>query len=296
MNWEQIRIDCPAAAVELIANQLIELGTGGVQILDQETAATTTAVLAYLPADEELDKFVAAVTARLGNLQTEGFLHGPWQLSTRQIDGQASATAWETYYHVQHLTRFITVVPQWEAYQPSAPGEIVIRLDPGRSFGTGMHPTTQLAVAALELALRPQMRVFDVGTGSGILSLVAKALGAATIQATELDEAALAFTRKNLALNHAADQIQLHAGSLLTPIDGQADLIIANMLPEALLPLIPQLDRHLAVDGQVILTGIIAEQLPKITATLTAAGFVPLLTLSQGAWFCLNCRRQTEVD
>ncbi|MFC6315069.1 50S ribosomal protein L11 methyltransferase [Lapidilactobacillus achengensis] len=295
MNWEQIRIDCPAAALDLIANQLIELGTGGVQILDQETAATTTAVLAYLPADEELDKFVAAVTARLGNLQTEGFLHGPWHLSTRQIDGQASATAWEAYYHVQHLTRFITVVPQWEPYQPTASGEIVIRLDPGRSFGTGMHPTTQLAVAALELAMRPQMRVFDVGTGSGILSLVAKSLGAATIQATELDEAALAFTCKNLELNQAADQIQLYAGSLLTPIVGQADLIIANMLPEALLPLIPQLDHHLAVDGQVILTGIIAEQLPKITAALTAAGFVSSLTLSQGPWSCLNCRRKTEV-
>ncbi|WP_261805545.1 50S ribosomal protein L11 methyltransferase [Lapidilactobacillus luobeiensis] len=298
MIWEQIRVDCAPEMVDLIADQLIELGTGGVQWLDDETTTAPgndrAAVLAYLPAAQELTDFLQKLDQRLQSLQDQGFLTVGWRLSTRQVDDQKGALAWESYYHVQHLTRFITVVPQWEDHQPTTNDEIVIRLDPGRSFGTGMHPTTRLAVSALELSLRPGRSVFDVGTGSGILSLVAWRLGASTIQATELDENALAFTEKNLRLNHGEAAIKLMAGSLLTPVEGRADLIIANMLPEALLPLIPQLTGHLQPEGQVILTGIINTQLPKIQNALTQAGFVVDLLLQAGDWFCLRCQKEGE--
>lgn len=300
MDWWQVRVDCPNEQVEIIANVFEELGTGGVQIADQETtdfalAKNWQAVLAYLPATRDLAAFMTALRQQLAQLVTAGLIDHDLPVATKDINEQDWQTSWQDFYRPIQLSRYLTIAPQWQKYQPASAAEQVVYLNPGKSFGTGAHTTTQLAAAALELTLRPQMTVFDVGTGSGILSLLAWKLGAGRIIATELDAGALTYTRDNLAFNQATAAIELHQGSLLEPVQGQADLIVANMLPEALLPLIPQLADHLLPDGQVIYTGIIAEQAEKMRQALVAAGWAITLTLKQNHWYCFRAQRQSEV-
>lgn len=300
MDWWQVRVDCPNDQVEIIANVFEDLATGGVQIADQETtdfklSPGWQAVVAYLPASRDLTEFLENLRQRLARLVAAHLIAANLPVATKGINEQDWQTSWQDFYRPIHLSRYLTIVPQWQQYQAASTAEQVVYLNPGKSFGTGAHTTTQLAAAALELTLRPGMTVFDVGTGSGILSLLAWKLGAGPIIATEIDQPSLTYTRDNLAFNQATAAIALYQGSLLTPVQGQADLIVANMLPEALLPLISQLADHLLPQGQVIYTGIIAEQAEKMTQALIAAGFAVTLTLSQNHWYCFRAQRQSEV-
>ncbi|WP_125766355.1 50S ribosomal protein L11 methyltransferase [Lapidilactobacillus wuchangensis] len=300
MDWWQVRVDCTNDQVEIIANVFEDLGTGGVQIADQETtdfqlAAGWQAVIAYLPASRDLANFMTALRQQLAKLATAGLLKSDLPIATKDINEADWQTSWQDFYQPIQLSRYLTIVPQWQKYQPASATEQVVYLNPGKSFGTGAHTTSQLAAAALELTLRPHMAVFDVGTGSGILSLLAWKLGAGRIVATEIDQPSLTYTRDNLAFNQADKAIELHQGSLLEPVRAQANLIVANMLPEALLPLIPQLDAHLLPQGQIIYTGIIAEQAEKMKQALVAAGFAITLTISQNHWYCFRAQRQSEV-
>ncbi|WP_125604411.1 50S ribosomal protein L11 methyltransferase [Lapidilactobacillus bayanensis] len=300
MNWLEIKLIMPAAQMEIVANLFEELNAGGVQISDDVATDLDlndgqVGVSAYLTTEIDQTQFITQLKTRVLQLQQAGWLAPNLKILTKNIDENDWTTSWQDYYEPVQVTRYLTIVPQWQDYQPQSNLEQLIRLNPGKSFGTGMHPTTRLALSCLELTLRGGEKVFDVGTGSGVLSIAAAKLGADAITATEYDAAALPFAQENIALNHLTDQIKLIQGSLLTPVVGRADLIVANMLPETLLPLIPQLAAHLEADGTVILTGIIAAQLGKIEAAVTAHHFSVDLQLKLADWYCLRLK-QVEVD
>lgn len=296
MNWLEVKVIVTNAQSEIIANVFEELNAGGVQIsddpaLDLDLEIGQVGVSAYLTTEVNQSEFINQLKARMMQLQEAGWLSADLQLLTKSINESDWTTSWQDYYEPVRVTRYLTIVPQWQHYQPQAANEQIIKLNPGKSFGTGMHPTTQLAISSLELVLRGGESVFDVGTGSGVLSIVAAKLGAGKISATEYDEVALPFARENFAVNHLENEIQLLQGSLLEPVKQVADLIVANMLPETLLPLIPQLDEHLNDDGRVILTGIIAEQLPKVEAAIAANHFEIDTQMTKDNWYCLTIKR-----
>ncbi|WP_164506632.1 50S ribosomal protein L11 methyltransferase [Lapidilactobacillus mulanensis] len=299
MNWLQVKLIVAVADVEIIANVLEELGSGGVQIsddpqFDSDISAGQEAVIAFLPEEIDQQDFLSQLQQRIQLLLTENLFETTPRLLTKTVSESNWTNTWQDHYQPVRVTRYVTVVPEWIDYSTQREDEILVKLNPGKSFGTGMHPTTQLAISCLELTMRGNERVFDVGTGSGILSIVADKFGAQSIIATELDEAALGFTQENFELNQVEQKIKLLAGSLLSPIDTQADLIVANMLPEALIPLLPQLDQHLLPNGQVILTGIIKAQATKIKAEIQAQGFLIDLTLHSEQWVCYRLKRQSE--
>jgi ribosomal protein L11 methyltransferase len=190
----------------------------------------------------------------------------------RTVRQQDWADAWKQFYHPMRIGRRILLKPTWEHVE-AQPDDLVIELDPGMAFGTGMHPSTRLCIAALEDFMQPGDRVLDVGTGSGILALVALKLGASEVLATDIDTLAVRVAHENLALNGVevgapgmGSRITVQSGSVPEGLPGHFQIVVSNILPEVLAGLLDgtygntPLAEPLAPGGLMILSGIIEER------------------------------------
>ena len=245
--------------------------------------------------DEEADKdeLVEKFQAKLEELKSYGLNTGEGKITTSYIEDQDWNTAWQKYYHVIDFSRHLAIVPEWEDYQPAFSDQQLIKLDPGLAFGTGNHKTTQLAMMGIERAMVKPMSVVDVGTGSGILAIAASKLGATNVLATDISDESMTAAKQNSALNNLTN-IKVQKTSLLAGVEGKFDIIVANILAEILLDLIPQMDAHLNKDGQVIFSGIDYLQLPKIKKSLDENNFKIDLTMKQGRWIGLAITRKEK--
>ena len=155
----------------------------------------------------------------------------------------------------------------------------LIRLDPGMAFGTGQHPTTQLALELLEISIKGSDVVADIGTGSGILAIAAAKLGAKRVDAVDLDATTIPIAQSNIQLNKVESVIHLHQGDGLNALERQKyPLIVANILTKVILPMIPICPKFLEPAGRLILSGILATEASQIEAQLEANGFRVLET------------------
>lgn len=247
--------------------------------------------MAYFDEEADKDELVKMFKQKLTELKGYGLDIGQANISTSYIEDQDWNTAWQKFYHVINFSRHLAIVPEWEEYQPAFKDQQLIKLDPGLAFGTGNHKTTQLAMLGLEQAMVEPKTVVDVGTGSGILAIAASKLGANKILATDISDESITATQQNSALNGIND-IEIKKTSLLADIEQKFDIIVANILAEILLDLIPQLDSHLNADGEVIFSGIDYLQLPKIEAALHQNNFKIDLTMKQGRWIGLVITRK----
>ncbi|WP_081454110.1 50S ribosomal protein L11 methyltransferase [Companilactobacillus farciminis] len=218
------------------------------------------------------------------------------EVSVSELDDSSWENEWKQYYHPVKISRYLTVVPNWVDYQPSHPDEHIIVMDPGKSFGTGTHPTTYSCMQALELILGDAKSLYDVGTGSGILSIQARQLGVKDIQAFDLDPEAVAAAKENIKLNPGCEDIEVFENSLLDGVDGKVDVIVANILADVIQQFIPDIDRHLNKNGFVVLSGIINEKEALITKQMEEIGFVVLEAFHLKGWSTLICRRKEEFE
>jgi ribosomal protein L11 methyltransferase len=179
--------------------------------------------------------------------------------------------------------------PSWIAAAPPA-GAVEVVLDPGMAFGTGTHPTTALCLAALDafLAARPGASVLDVGTGSGILAIAARKLGAGRVAANDEDPIAVEVARANALRNGASVEI---TGSPLAALPGPFDLVVANILASVLVQLAPALAARVAAGGELVLAGILGPQEEEVRAPFLALGLAPLQGARRGEWSLLRFRR-----
>lgn len=200
---------------------------------------------------------------------------------------------WKVHYMPQRISRFVTVVPVWETYQPDE-RELCVYLDPGLAFGTGNHPTTQLGVQALEMYLRGGERVLDIGTGSGVLAFVAAALGASQVWGYDLDPQAVESAQQNLlyqqtqehALASIFKEVPIHFGvnDLLKGIDWQVDVIVANILPHILVNMLEDAYKLLTDEGYLILGGILNEKAAELAETLATYHFEIIQHVQLKGW------------
>jgi ribosomal protein L11 methyltransferase len=192
--------------------------------------------------------------------------------------------------------RRLMVVPAW-LNPPLEPDRLPIRLDPGRAFGDGMHPTTQLCLRALERHLQPGMPVLDLGTGTGILSIAAARLGAGPVLAVDTDPEAVEVARRNVAANHLAGRIRVEQGSLAETLaaqwgPAQAPLVIANILTGILLDFFEHdFVQAVTPGGLLILSGIVITQTPEIRARLLWHQLKQLAQERLEDWVCIIARR-----
>ena len=201
-----------------------------------------TAYFDYESADKK--DLIKKIMDKIAEMKSYGLDTGEVSISTKEVADEDWNTAWQKYYHVIDFSRYLAIVPEWEDYHPAFTDQKLIRLDPGLAFGTGGHTTTQLVLLAMERAIVKPMSVLDVGTGSGILAIAASKLGASHVLGTDISDEAVTAAKENIALNDV-DNIDVRKANLLKDIDDKYDLIVANILADILLELIPDLDLSL---------------------------------------------------
>ena len=204
---------------------------------------------------------------------------------------------WKEFFHQFYIDDLL-VTPSWEEIKPEDRDKKVLHIDPGTAFGTGMHETTQLCIRQLKKYITPDTVLLDVGTGSGILAIVALMYGIKEAAGTDLDPCALEAVRENMEMNGISPgAFQMMIGNIITDKEVQEragyekyDIVVANILAEVLLPLTPVVKKHLKKGGIYITSGIIAEKEKLVTDAVKAAGMEVLEVTRQNEWVSVTAR------
>jgi len=308
VKWAEISIRTTHEATELIAEIFHDLGASGVVIEDPELVntyrnsgiwdytdipeATNTEVVtvkAYLPMDEELDDKLRAFEKEVDALAGHNIDKGTGDISYSEIQDEDWANNWKTYFHTEKIGDIIVIKPSWEEYMAS-PDDIVIELDPGMAFGTGTHPTTSMCIRILEEIVTGGMKIFDVGTGSGVLAIAAAKLGATEVTAVDFDPVAVTVAKENVAINQANSIISVGRGDLLKGVEGKADIVIANIIADIIIVLLDDIPNKLKIGGTMIASGIIADRLGDVTEAVIAHGLLVDRVLEEGGWAAMVIR------
>ncbi|MBQ3322983.1 MAG: 50S ribosomal protein L11 methyltransferase [Firmicutes bacterium] len=223
---------------------------------------------------------------------------GRLYVESETVDDEAWKDKWKEYFKPAKITDRIVVKPTWEAYDAKA-GELVLEIDPGTAFGTGTHETTSLCMKLLEKYAANcggegtgNVRVIDVGCGSGILSVAAALLGCKYVLGTEIDSEAVQIARENVALNGVASQVKVLEADLLKGIPYKADIIVANLMHNLVMQLAPDAYTHLDAGGVFISSGILLEKRDQVASAVEAAGFKILEIPEDGEWCAIAARKK----
>ncbi|GLB46927.1 ribosomal protein L11 methyltransferase [Philodulcilactobacillus myokoensis] len=288
MKWTKLSILISNEAASAVSNMLEQIDANGIQIQNIDHQIQMTA---YFPPKSSVESKIKSLKHQVKGLNQFGLNPGKYQISTSIVDDQQWGIAWEKNYHVTKITRFLTIVPSWQTYHVQMPGEIVLKLDPKRAFGTGIHPTTQLTLQLMEASIHGEEHVLDVGTGSGILSIAAVKLGAKEAKGFDVTDDSITSAKRNVKLNHVSDKVIISTNNLLDHINEHADLIVANMLTKFILPLIPQANKNLKNDGLFIISGIINTDLTTILDQLTENHFQIIEVSSMKDWYGIIAKK-----
>ncbi len=300
MYWLEVSVRADREAAEAISGILAEEAYGGIAIDEEITPAADgdgwtytcgrpVTIKAYLPMDDEAGEKVQRVQAALGHL---AFLRPVGPLSVRRLAEEDWANAWKEHYHVLHVGRRLVIVPSWREYAPHQ-DEVVIRLDPGMAFGTGLHPTTRACLERIEELTGPSTSVLDVGTGSGILAIAAAQLGAAPVWAVDTDPVAVASARANVALNGLTSAITVREGTVPLPFGlapAPFDVVVANIIARTILELSAPLAQAVRPGGTLVASGLIAEHAQAVEERLLSIGFRVRQKDTDGGWTTLTLR------
>ncbi len=275
MYWLEVSVRAEREAVEAVSGVFAEYCYGGVAIEEDITPAhdgdgyaynldRPLTVRAYIPVDDQAGEKVERLRSVLDHLS---FLRPVEPLSVRQLAEEDWANAWKEHYHVLRISRRLVIVPTWRDYQPPV-DDVVIHLDPGMAFGTGLHPTTRACLERLEDTVAPGMSVLDVGTGSGILALAAARLGATRVVALDMDPVAVAAAQANVVHNGLARVIEVRQGSLPLARPERFDIVVANIIARVIAELAPALAQAVRSGGVLIASGIISERAAAVEGAL----------------------------
>ena len=272
-----VAIDQP---VKLAADQ-----DGGWIDPDQNVVVKT-----YIPVDDEAEEKRRLLEEAAWHL---GRLRHVEPLQVKVIAEEDWATSWKRFFFPHRVGKRLVVVPSWRR-RAREPQDLVIRLDPGMAFGTGLHPTTRMCLAALEDLVQPDDRVFDFGCGSAILSIAAALLGAKRIEAVDVDQIAVEVAQENARRNKVARKIHVRKATVEpgVPVPGAPfDVIAANISTFILKNASPGLFGAIKPGGSAVLSGILATAADDVRATYEAAGWEHVETHGEGDWIAMIVRR-----
>ena len=242
-----------------------------VEQLDPSGPHPRLLVKAYAPNDDSREKLVAGMEVVVRLL---GLVRPVGGLNSRLIQEEDWARAWRKQYTIQHLGKRLVICPTWLSYQPEQ-HEVVVRLDPGMAFGTGVHPTTRMCLRTLDELVENGMRIADVGCGSGILSIAAVKLGASKALAFDVDDLAVRVARENVEANGVSQVVDVVEGTLRhdpTQPSPKCDLIVANITLNPIVDLAPHIVNSLGPGGLAVLSGLLQEQGPTVESAFDSLG------------------------
>ena len=251
------------------------------------TSTTKGTLRVFLNQDENYENMSFKISNLLEKqkevLKMRGFYEkelGSWVFSLEEKENQDWSQKWKEKWNVTHITDKITVVPSWIEYSPK-PDEIIITLDPGCAFGTGTHQTTQLCMKALEKYMNPQDKVADIGTGSGILAILAMKLGASEAYGCDIDDTVIEVCYKNAKVNNVECKFELNTANKL---NNEYDFICANILHNVLAEIMPDLKKLMKDNAKLALSGILDEKKDVVLDAIKDNGLKIINTISQDQW------------
>lgn len=313
MKWCEVSIQTSHEATEIIAEIFRDLGAGGVVIEDPELVndyitsgkwdytdipiATETEVVtekAYLVVNGELEGRLQTFKQEIKALGERGVNIAPAIITTAELQDEDWSDTWKQYFHTEKPGNRVVIKPTWEEYEAKE-DEVVIELDPGAAFGTGTHATTSMCIKELETLVKPDDVVFDIGTGSGILSIISAKLGARDIQAVDYDDSVLKIVEENLEQNHVENIVSVAQSDLMQNVHGKANLVIANIIADIIIRLFPQLDEHLEPNGTLLTSGIIEDRIDDVINAGQKNGFAVVKRKENKGWACITFKRVNEI-
>jgi ribosomal protein L11 methyltransferase len=299
VSWLEISLEVPTPAAEVLADAVGAL-TGGVEVRDAETIIRTvggrSVIVAQCSPELETD-LLAEVEETCARLRAAGVSPDPLTMHRREAHEDEWRDVWKQHFRALRVGRRFLIRPSWDE-QPARPGDRVIDIDPGRAFGTGGHASTRLVIAMSEeiadQALVPEVKSFlDLGCGSGILSMAAAQLWPeARGLALDVDAEAVATTGENFARNRVSTVVA-RVGTLADAGDEPYDVVLANIEAVVLIPLAPAFPERLAAGGRLILSGLLATDVPAVEQAYVAAGFTLEGRRDEGEWAALRFARRS---
>lgn len=302
-RWLELSVEADIEAAEAVSEILSRVAPGGTsvepgfELVDEGLGARIDArrpatIRAYVPARDraEADRAVASASEALGHLQAFG-LRPIGELRTRIVDEADWAESWKEHFHVMRIGERLVIKPSWRKHHRSD-DEVVIDLDPGMAFGTGLHPTTRLCLELIDdFARRGTLgRCLDVGCGSGILAIAAVKLGATRVLGVDIDPIAIEATVANARHNRVGKRIRAREGSIPTG-DGPFDTVLANLIAALHIQHAFTLWDELVPGGTLIASGIFADREPEVHSAFEAAGFKLGARRDEGDWVALEAIR-----
>lgn len=316
MKWNQFRLKTTTEAEDIVSSMLADLGIEGVQIEDKipltqsDKEQMFVDILPDMPEDdgcayltfyldEEVDKHEMLLKVRQELEEMRSYLNvGDCTIEESQTEDVDWVNNWKQYFH-QFYIDDILVIPSWENVEAKDSDKMVIHIDPGTAFGTGMHETTQLCIRQLKKYVTEDTEILDVGCGSGILGMLALKFGAKHSVGTDLDPCAIDATYENMDNNGISrDQYEVMIGNIIDDKEVQDkvgyekyDIVAANVLAEVLVPLTPVIIHQLKKGGIYITSGIIEDKEEVVVEAVKKAGLEVLEVNHQGEWVSVTARK-----
>lgn len=313
MEYIKFEIFTTTDVEELLAYNLNEAGIEGVEIInntgltDEDKESMFIDILPvlkddgnsvlrfFIPADYDIDKYKKIVQEEIERL-SEFFNVGSAKISTSYANDEDWKDKWKEHFKPFYIDD-ILVTPTW--ITPDDNSDIIIRIDPGSAFGTGLHETTRLCVRGLNKHIKSGMKVFDIGCGSAILSIVAVKLGASNVVAVDIDENAVVTAKENFDINDISENIyELYTGNIIDDNNlsnkigrEKYDIIVANLLAEIVIAMADKFMFHLKPEGVLITSGILEEKKERVVTALKSVGFSKFEIIKDGDWVSVEARR-----
>ena len=318
MKWTRIQIKTITDAEDIIISALYDIGLEGAQIEDKipltplekeqmfvdiMPQAESDDGIAYLSffveqdSDVNITELVEQVKQELEYLKM--FMDiGEGTITISETEDLDWINNWKQFFH-QFYIDDILVVPSWEEIKEEDKDKMILHIDPGTAFGTGMHETTQLCIRQLRKFITPETVLLDVGTGSGILAILSLMFGAKNAVGTDLDPCAVEAVRENSEVNGIApDKFTMMIGNIITEKEVQDkvgyecyDIVVANILADVLVPLTPVIVNQMKKGGVYITSGIIDDKEETVVEAVKAAGLEVLEVTYQGEWVSVTARK-----
>lgn len=318
MKWTRIRVKTVTDAEDIIISDLYEIGLMGAQIEDKIPLSAWEKEqmfvdippqpqeddgIAYLSffieegTDIDIPAMIEQVKEELANIR-EYCEIGEGSITVDETEDLDWINNWKKYFHQFYIDDLL-VIPSWEQVKEEDKDKLILHIDPGTAFGTGMHETTQLCIRQLRKYITPSTRLLDVGTGSGILAILALMFGAESCVGTDLDPCAVEAVRENMETNHVdKNKFTMMIGNIITDRKVQADvgyecydIVVANILADVLVPLTPVIVNQMKKDAVYITSGIINDKEDTVKQAITKAGLAVIETTYQGEWVSITARK-----
>ena len=316
MKWNKYTLKTRSEAEDIVISTLADVGVEGVEIEDNVPLTESDKKQMFVdilpdgPADDgiaylnfyvEEDQNPQPLLDRVKEALEELRMFmdiGECTITESQTEDKDWINNWKQYFH-QFYVDDILIIPSWEEVKPEDKDKMVIHIDPGTAFGTGMHETTQLCMRQLRKYVKKDAQILDVGTGSGILSIAALKLGAGHAVGTDLDPCAMAAVKENLEANEVpAADMDMILGNIIDDkaIQDRAgyekyDIVVANILADVLIPLTPVIFHQMKKGGIYITSGIIDDKEESVTAAVRDAGLEVVEVTHQGEWVSVTARK-----